>query len=77
MARELPYLDEACYKIYSDTRVVRFDYCDDFPRIKKVYKNTKGYYIKGQAYWEPASIYLRNYEARLEEYKKNHTLQDR
>lgn len=77
MARELSYLDEACYKIYSDTQVVRLDYCDDLPRIKKVYKNTKGYYIKGQSYWEPASIYLRNYEARLEEYKKNHTLQDR
>lgn len=50
MAKEMTYLEEKDYKIYSDNEVVRLDYCDKLPRIKKVYKNSKGYYIKGQPY---------------------------
>lgn len=50
MAKEMTYLEEKDYKIYSDNEVVRLDYCDNLPRIKKVYKNSKGYYIKGQPY---------------------------
>jgi len=70
MAKEMTYLEEKDYKIYSDNEVVRLDYCDNLPRIKKVYKNSKGYYIKGQPYWEVSSIYLRNYEERLKQFKE-------
>jgi len=64
MARELVYLKEENYEIYSKDQIVRFDYCDNNPRIKKVYHNRNGYYIKGQPYLEP-NLYLRNYEKRL------------
>lgn len=50
MAKEMTYLEEKDYKIYSDNEIVRLDYCDNLTRIKKVYKNSKGYYIKGQPY---------------------------
>ena len=70
MAKEMTYLEEKDYKIYSDNEIVRLDYCDKLPRIKKVYKNSKGYYIKGQPYWEVSSIYLRNYEERLKQFKE-------
>ena len=71
MAKEMTYLEEKDYKIYSDNEVVRLDYCDNLHRIKKVYKNSKGYYIKGQTYWEVSSIYLRNYEERLKQFKES------
>ena len=70
MAKELRYLEEENYKIYSANEIVRLDYCDNLPRIKKVYLNSKGYYIKGQPYWEPSSIYLRNYTEKLSKFIK-------
>jgi hypothetical protein len=69
MAKELKYLNSQDYEIYSADQIVRTDYCDNLPRIKKVYKNTKGYYIKGQVYWEPSSVYLRDYEDKLSEFR--------
>lgn len=61
MAKEMKYLEENEYDIFSDDEVIRVDYCDKLPRIKKVYQNSKGYYVKGQPYWEPSALYLRNY----------------
>ena len=61
MAKEMKYLEENEYEIFSDNEVIRKDYGDSLPRIKKVYENTKGYYVKGQPYWEPSALYLRNY----------------
>lgn len=62
MAKEMKYLEENEYNIFSDDEVIRVDYGDKLPRIKKVYKNSKGYYVKGQPYWEPSALYLRNYD---------------
>ena len=61
MAKEMKYLEENEYDIFSDNEIIRVDYGDKLPRIKKVYENSKGHYIKGQPYWEPSALYLRNY----------------
>ena len=61
MAKEMKYLEENEYDIFSDNEIIRVDYGDKLPRIKKVYENSKGYYVKGQPYWEPSALYLRNY----------------
>jgi len=61
MAKEMKFLEENEYNIFSDNEIIRVDYGDNLPRIKKVYENSKGYYVKGQAYWEPSALYLRNY----------------
>ena len=62
MGKEMKFLEENEYNIFSDDEVIRVDYGDKLPRIKKVYKNSKGYYVKGQPYWEPSALYLRNYD---------------
>lgn len=67
MARQ--YEDK--YEIYSENEIVRDCYGDNVKRIKKVYKNRNGYYIKGMPYFEPASVYLQDFETRLNEWKKN------
>lgn len=61
MAKEMKFLEENEYNIFSDNEIIRVDYSDNLPRIKKVYQNSKGYYVKGQSYWEPSALYLRNY----------------
>ena len=71
MAKEMKYLEEYEYDIFSDDEVVRIDYGDKLPRIKKVYENSKGYYVKGQPYWEPSALYLRNYNEKKLKFQQN------
>ena len=71
MAKEMKYLEEHEYDIFSDNEVIRVDYGDKLPRIKKVYKNSKGYYVKGQPYWEPSALYLRNYDEKKAKFQLN------
>ncbi len=71
MAKEMKYLEENEYNIFSDDEVIRTDYCDNLPRIKKVYENSKGHYVKGQPYWEPSALYLRNYNEKKLKFQQN------
>lgn len=71
MAKEKKYLEENEYNIFSDNEVIRIGYSDNLPRIKKVYKNSKGYYIKGQPYWESNALYLRNYSEKMLKFHQN------
>lgn len=71
MAKEMKYLEENEYDIFSDNEIIRVDYGDKLPRIKKVYENSKGHYVKGQPYWEPSALYLRNYDEKKLKFQQN------
>lgn len=74
MSRDDNILKKTRYEIYSVDEVVRLDYNDGLPRIKKIYKNSKGFYIKGQPYWEPSALYLEDFEERLRQYCKENNI---
>lgn len=70
----MKFLEEDEYEIFSDNEVVRVGYSDNLPRIKKVYENSKGYYVKGRSYWEPSALYLRNYNEKKLKFQQDASL---